>query len=406
MFGGSYGGYATLAGLTFTPELYNAGISYVGPSNLLTLLNSLPPYWEPIKKMFYKRVGDPNTSQGRKQLKQQSPLFHAENIDDPVLVIQGANDPRVKKQESDQIVVAGREKGLDMSYLVAPNEGHGFRQQDNRLVVAVAIEKFLAEQLGGRYQKAVDPEIEERWNELKVDIDSVAMPDTSFVSQGAGFPHVNGSILTSFTASYEQLLETQGREINMDVTRNVLESKYKGNDVWLVINKAQSPQGTSVDSFYLAATDLAPLKHIVNQPRVRIETQYNENSVTGSMQMGGREREINVDVSEKLLGSIDVTAMGMSLATDYQAQFSMFNLLRQQAEKRILSINGTQTVTVPAGEFECLVVEIDKEDGTEKQTLYVTKKEPHLLIKSTSQLPAMMGGGTATTKLVETDLEL
>jgi dipeptidyl aminopeptidase/acylaminoacyl peptidase len=106
----SYGGYATLAGLTFTPDVYAAGASYVGPSNLLTLLESIPPYWKPIKKMLTMRMGNPENPEEKKRLKKQSPFFHAENIDDPLLVIQGANDPRVKKQESDQIVVAAREK--------------------------------------------------------------------------------------------------------------------------------------------------------------------------------------------------------------------------------------------------------------------------------------------------------
>lgn len=404
IFGGSYGGYATLAGLTFTPELYTAGISYVGPSNLLTLLKSLPPYWEPIKKMFYKRVGNPNTPEGREQLRRQSPLFHVENIDDPVLVIQGANDPRVKKQESDQIIVAGREKGLDMSYLVAPNEGHGFRQLDNRLVVAAALEKFLAEQLNGRYQKELAPDIEKRMQELKVDIDSVTMPDTSFVSD-ISFPAIDTDALQAFTATYNQLIESQGRKLNMNVVRTVEKSKLDGIDAWLIINRASSPQGTSVDSFYLAADHLAPLRHVVDQPRIRIVTQYSEDKITGAMQMGGQERPIHVDVEEKVLGSIDVTAMAMPLSAAFQAKFAMFNLLQQQTETRLLNVTGPETVSVPAGEFECLVVEINKKDGAEKQTLYVTQKDPHLLIKSKSDLPAMMGGGTATTELVETDLD-
>ena len=406
IFGGSYGGYATLAGLTFTPELYTAGISYVGPSNLLTLLKSLPPYWEPIKKMFYKRVGDPNTPEGKKQLKEQSPLFHAENIDDPVLVIQGANDPRVKKQESDQIIVAGREKGLNMSYLVAPNEGHGFAQQDNRLVVAAAIEKFLAEQLGGRYQEQIQPEIENRWNELKVDIDSVTMPDTLFVSGDIAYPAMNTGLLEPFTAAYSQLVETQGREIEMHVERKVEPTLLNGDNVWMIVNTADSPMGIAVDSFYVAKNDFKPLKHIVNQPGVRIITNYSKDAVTGTMQMGGQERDINVKVEDKLLGSIDVAVMIMPLSADYQAAFAKFNLIQQNVEPSTLTVSGSEIVKVKAGEFDCLVVDIEKSDGTEKQKLYVTEKAPHVLIKSKSDLPAMIGGGTVTTELKKTSLEL
>lgn len=152
ILGGSYGGYATLAGVTFTPEIYACGVNIVGPSNLITLLNSIPPYWGPVRKIFLQRMGDPSTEEGRKQLEAQSPLNSVDKIEDPLLVIQGANDPRVKKAESDQIVVAMREKGLPVEYIVAPDEGHGFRGRENRLAMFARIDGFLAEHLGGRYQ--------------------------------------------------------------------------------------------------------------------------------------------------------------------------------------------------------------------------------------------------------------
>ena len=178
IFGGSYGGYATLAGLAFTPELYAAGISFVGPSNLITLIQSVPPYWEPIKKRYFKRVGNPDNPEERARLQRQSPLFSAEQIDDPLLVIQGANDPRVPKAESDQIVVAVRDSGQEVQYLVAPNEGHGFRREDNRLAVAAAVERFFAPHLGGRYQESLSPEIEARLEALRVDVDEVTAPES------------------------------------------------------------------------------------------------------------------------------------------------------------------------------------------------------------------------------------
>ena len=138
IFGGSYGGYATLAGLAFTPDVYAAGISYVGPSSILTLLNSIPPYWAVLKSMFNERVGDPSKPEDAERLKRQSPLFSAKNIKAPLLVVQGANDPRVKKAESDQMVVALRDLGRDVEYIVAPDEGHGFAGVENRTAFAVA----------------------------------------------------------------------------------------------------------------------------------------------------------------------------------------------------------------------------------------------------------------------------
>lgn len=178
ILGGSYGGYATLAGLTFTPDVYAAGVSIVGPSSLITLLESIPPYWEAGRKMFHKRMGDPTTEKGKAKLMAQSPLFHAKNIKAPLMVVQGANDPRVKKTESDQIVIAMRELGLPVEYLVAPDEGHGFSHPINQMAFIAAAEKFLAKHIGGRYQESMRPETAKRLAEISVDINGVEMPET------------------------------------------------------------------------------------------------------------------------------------------------------------------------------------------------------------------------------------
>ena len=125
IWGGSYGGYATLAGITFTPDLYAAAVAEVAPSNLITLLEAIPPYWESGRAQFYKRMGDPTTPEGKAQLLRQSPLTHVSKIKTPLLITQGANDPRVNKRESDQIVLALRERNYPVEYLLAPDEGHG-----------------------------------------------------------------------------------------------------------------------------------------------------------------------------------------------------------------------------------------------------------------------------------------
>ncbi len=173
IFGASYGGYATLAGLAFTPDLYAAGISYVGPSNILTLYESLPAYWEGFRREFQLRVGNPEDPQELERLKAQSPLFSAKNIKAPLMVIQGANDPRVKKAESDQIVIALRDLGQDVQYLLALDEGHGFAGEDNNLAVSVAMEKFWKLYLKGREQESVTPEIQKKLDKLTVDVKTV-----------------------------------------------------------------------------------------------------------------------------------------------------------------------------------------------------------------------------------------
>ena len=180
IFGGSYGGYATLAGVTFTPDLYACGVPYVGPSNLITLIESFPEYWKPfLEGSWYKRVGNPEIEADHQDLIARSPLYHCDQIKAPLLVVHGANDPRVKQHESDQIVVALRQKDKPVEYVVAPDEGHGFRAPDNRKAVAVAMERFLAKHLNGRVQEDVRPETQKRLDEITVDVSKVevATPD-------------------------------------------------------------------------------------------------------------------------------------------------------------------------------------------------------------------------------------
>lgn len=170
IMGGSYGGYATLAGLAFTPQVYACGVSIVGPSNLFTLLESIPPYWESARKMFHLRMGDPNTEEGKKMLKEKSPFFHADQISSPLLVAQGDNDPRVKTAESDQIVIAMRDHDLDVMYINFPDEGHGFAKPDNSMAFLAVCEEFLAKHLGGRYQESVPQKISDIISKVTVDI--------------------------------------------------------------------------------------------------------------------------------------------------------------------------------------------------------------------------------------------
>jgi dipeptidyl aminopeptidase/acylaminoacyl peptidase len=146
IYGASYGGYATLAGVTFTPDLYACGVDYVGPSNLFTLLASLPPYWGLEIQKFYEMVGDP--VKDKDLLQAVSPFFHADQIKSPLFVAQGAHDPRVKKAESDQIVAALKKRGVVVQYMVKDNEGHGFHNEENRFDFYRAMEKFLGKYLG------------------------------------------------------------------------------------------------------------------------------------------------------------------------------------------------------------------------------------------------------------------
>jgi dipeptidyl aminopeptidase/acylaminoacyl peptidase len=152
ILGGSYGGYATLVGLTKTPEVFACGVDIVGPSNILTLLATIPPYWQPAIQMFKDRVGDFTTEKGKKFLTERSPLTYVDRIRKPLLIAQGANDQRVKQSEADQIVKAMQEKKIPVTYVLYPDEGHGFVRPENRLSFNAVAEAFLAAQLGGRFE--------------------------------------------------------------------------------------------------------------------------------------------------------------------------------------------------------------------------------------------------------------
>lgn len=150
IMGGSYGGYAVLAGLAFTPDKFACGVDIVGPSNLGTLLGTIPPYWEALKAQFYKRMGDPNTPEGKAYQREVSPLYSADKIRRPLLIGQGANDPRVNVAESQQIVDALKARNIPVTYVVFPDEGHGFARPQNNIAFNAVAENFLAKCLGGR----------------------------------------------------------------------------------------------------------------------------------------------------------------------------------------------------------------------------------------------------------------
>lgn len=176
IFGISYGGYATLAGMAYTHDLYAAGASAVGPSNLNTLLNSIPPYWEGVRKQLYARMADPSTDSGREWLKKVSPLHAADQIKSPLMIIHGANDPRVSQAESEQIVDALRRRDFPVEYLLFPDEGHGIEQPLNIMVFTVALETFFSKHLGGRFQESMSDDLAQKLNEVTVNVSAHKAP--------------------------------------------------------------------------------------------------------------------------------------------------------------------------------------------------------------------------------------
>ena len=176
IYGGSYGGYATLVGVTFSPDAFACGVDYVGPSSLVTLVESFPPYWRPFMEgSWFRFVGDPAKAEDRADMLARSPISRVDSIRVPLLVVQGFNDPRVTKLEADQLVAALRDRGVKVKYIVAPNEGHGFANPNNRMALYRAMEQFFGDCLGGRVQPTIGESITTHLKSLIVDPDSVKL---------------------------------------------------------------------------------------------------------------------------------------------------------------------------------------------------------------------------------------
>ena len=398
IMGGSYGGYATLAGVAFTPDLYAAGVSIVGPSSIPTLLASIPPYWAPIKKSFDVRLGDAGNPQDLERLKAQSPLYSATKIKAPLLVIQGANDPRVNKAESDQIAIVLRDLKRTPEYLVAPDEGHGFARRENRVAMFAAIERFFAKHLGGRFQPDMPKDIAARLALLTVNVDTLKLAKAAAASGPARF---DASKLAPVNSSYQQKIEMQGRALEATSTFVLT----KQGDGWLAVETSQSPMGAAVDSIWLSGTTLAPLKRSVHQGPATIEMSARGDSIVGELKAGPQQMPIRVKTTAPVYmeGTALAAALGtLALAPDYQASVRVFDIMTAAATEQTVRVVGSESVTVPAGTFETFKIEMKAADGTGSSDFYwIEKAAPHRLVRTEQALPAAAGGGKVTVELAK-----
>ncbi|MBL8891008.1 MAG: S9 family peptidase [Planctomycetaceae bacterium] len=277
IMGGSYGGYATLAGLAYTPELYACGVDIVGPSNLFTLLESVPPYWEAARAFLYGMVGDPKTPEGEALIRAASPLFKADQIIRPLLIIQGANDPRVKQAEADQIVIALRDRGHDVSYILADDEGHGFAKPVNNMAMYAEIERFLAQKLRGRFQEEMPENVARRLEELRVDISTVTYTPATSVVVSPKLPELNLE-LHEGEEKWDVTIEAQGQQFQMQSTKTI---KREG-DTWKIETRTKAPFGEMVDAGVYSA-ELQPISRSLTQGPQSISAKYLEQEIEVSM---------------------------------------------------------------------------------------------------------------------------
>jgi dipeptidyl aminopeptidase/acylaminoacyl peptidase len=396
IFGGSYGGYATLAGVAFTPDLYAAAVDLFGPSNLITLLDSIPPYWEPIRQMFYQRMGNPTTPEGKALLIERSPLTSATKIKTPLLIAQGANDPRVNHAESEQIVIALRDRGFPVEYILIPDEGHGFARPVNNMASIMATEIFFAKYLGGRDQTDGTPEVMARLKEVTVDPKTVVLAkkvDAASVSA----PKVARD-LEAATYKYQASLEVGGQKIALSVSTTIAED----GGSWVATDVIDTPQGSVTEVSTMEKGTLISRKLGLKQGPMAVDIDFSGDKATGNMNVNGQDRPISVDLGGALFadgaGSKQSIAC-LPLAEGYSATYRNFDVLKQKVKLMQLNVSGVEKVTVPAGTFDSYKVDITSADGgDDKETLWIAK-DSHKAVKESAVLAAM-GGAVLTQELL------
>lgn len=394
IMGGSYGGYATLAGVAFTPDVYAAAVAIVGPSNLITLLESIPPYWEAGRIIFHERMGNPTKAEGQAQLRRQSPLNSAEKIRTPLLVAQGQNDPRVKKAESEQIVIALRDRGFPVEYILAPDEGHGFQRPVNSMALWATSEAFFAKHLRGRFQETMTAEVTARLKELTVDPKTVVLTKKTEVAAAAPKPAAE---LRPGTTKQQVKIEAGGQVIPMSITRTIEEK----DGAWVITETAKTPMGDAVDTTVLDKGTLVVRKRLIRQGPMAVDLAFEGGKATGTMAMGAAPKPVSVDLGGDLFadgaGAHEAIA-SLPLAEGYATSFRTFDVQKQKVALKQLKVLGRESVTVAAGTFDAWKVEITSAEGEPGQTTVWVAADSRQVVKASATLP-QMGGAVLTSEL-------
>jgi hypothetical protein len=304
-----------------------------------------------------------------------------------LLVIQGANDPRVTKRESDQIVIALRDRGFPVEYMVAPDEGHGFARPVNNMAMFAIAEKFLAKYLGGRYQETMTPEVTQRLKEITVDVKTVTLPKMMTSTSELPKPAVD---LRPGTYNYKASIAIGGQEIPLTLKTDIKEE----NGAWTVNETAQTPQGEMSDVSTIEKGSLLLKRRTIKQGPMTMEINVAPNKLSGSTTMNGQTTPIDTDPGGALFadgaGTFEVIA-SLPLADGYSLSFRNFDVQKQKPQIKQLKVLGSESVTVPAGTFDAYKVEILAADNeADKQTVWIDKASRKVL-KISAVLPSLNG---------------
>jgi hypothetical protein len=341
-------------------------------------------------------MGDPTTAEGKAQLERQSPINHAQKIKTPLLVVQGANDPRVTKREADQIVIALRDRGFPVEYINAPDEGHGFAKPINNMAMIASTEKFLAKFLNGRYQEDAKPEVVARLKEITVDVKTVTLPKKVEMTAGTPKPAKD---LEAGVLNYKASVALGAQSIPLTMKTEIKEE----NGDWVVNQTAATPQGDIVDISTIEKGTLLLKRRSIKQGPVVIEMDLKGNKATGTMTVNGQAKPIDVDMGGTVFadgaGAFEVIA-ALPLAEGYTTGFRNFDVEKQKPELKQLKVVGTESITVPAGTFDAYKVEIiNTENDADKQVIWIAK-DTRRVVKVTAVL-TNLGGALLTSELMQ-----
>ena len=386
IYGGSYGGYATLVGLTFTPEVFACGVDYVGPSSLVTLIESFPPYWKPfLEGSFYRHVGNPAVAADVEDMNKRSPLFRVNRIEDPLLIVQGANDPRVTKREADQMAIALRDRGVKVRYLLAPNEGHGFVNADNRLALYRAMELFFKDCLGGRAQASVAPAIEQHIARLTVNVDTLKLapresePTTMLIGNSA----LSTARLGAEESTRRLILVQGGQEREVGTVRTtVTVIDVNGQPALQVVQALSSAMlGSGADTIVVNRATLAPIRHRSVNARRTMSIDFRGDSVVGSVtQAGGAAQPIALRADTALFDSnaFDLILRALPLAEGYAVRYPVY--LHEGGGKVWVTSRVTGSERMPAaGGTTTDAWVIESKMGPRTVKYWVAKDSLHIL---------------------------
>lgn len=382
IMGGSYGGYATLAGLAFTPDVYACGVDIVGPSNIFTLLESVPAYWEAGRAFLYGMVGDPNTEEGKKRIKEASPLFSVDRIIKPLLIIQGANDPRVKQAEADQIVIALRNKNKKVNYLLAKDEGHGFAKPLNRMAMFAEVEKFLSETIGGRYQDDMTDEVRKTLEGLRVDVNTVTYKPKGELKVAKSLPASNPNWKEGQT-EYDVKLEVAGQIIPMEMTRTVSKS---GAD-WIIKEVSKGAMGTMTDEV-IFTEHIKPKARELSQLGQAISISFDNNQAIVELQ----DQKLPIEFDGAYLPEcpgLDIIIGGFDLNPDFSLAFSMPDIMTMKPKQVILTVKDDGIYNI---------VEVVNHENENEITTYFINKSSKVADKIIQVMPAMQNAVMTITK--------